>query len=283
MPRILITGKNSYVGNMTEKWLKQKEEDFIIDKISMRNDEWKKLDLGVYDSIIHVAGIAHNSSDKKLEDLYYSVNRDLTVELAKKAKEDGARQFIFLSSIIVYGTKNEVITKDTKPNPDNFYGESKLQGEEGILPLSAQDLNVVIIRPPMIYGIGSKGNYPLLAKLARIIPIFPQYENKRSMIHIDNLTEIIYHLILDKKAGIFHPQNKEPVKTSDMVKNISDFYGKKLYQTKLFNPIIRALSKINIVNKVFGNLYYEPNLSYYPVNYQINDLRQSIERTEGGN
>lgn len=281
MPRILITGKNSYVGNMTEKWLQQKEEDFTIDKISMRNDEWKKLDLGVYDSIIHVAGIAHNSSDKKLEDLYYSVNRDLTVELAKKAKEDGARQFIFLSSIIVYGTKNEVITKDTKPNPDNFYGESKLQGEEGILPLSAQDFNVVIIRPPMIYGKGSKGNYPKLSKLAKITPVFPDFPNRRSMMHIDMLSELIYLLIIKQKSGIFHPQNRDYVQVSNLVYIIAQVSGKRLITFKILNHLIRLLKSEKFVNKIFGNLIYDSSLSKIDFGeYQIYNFLKTIEKTE---
>lgn len=281
MPRILITGKNSYVGNMTEKWLQQKEEDLTIDKISMRNDEWKKLDLGVYDSIIHVAGIAHNSSDRKLEDLYYSVNRDLTIDLAKKAKEDGAKQFIFLSSIIVYGTKNEVITKETKPDPDNFYGDSKLQAEEGILPLSSNTFKVAIIRPPMIYGKGSKGNYPLLSKLSRITPCFPNYDNLRSMIFIKNLTELIRLIIINNSDGYYHPQNQTYVKTKNLVREISINDNKRVIFLKKINPIIKVIKQIGPFKKIFGNLYYEIELSdHFNNKYQIVEFRESIRLTE---
>src|SRR5699024_12834880 len=209
------TGKNSYIGGMFKKWVEQWADEYRVDEISVRGDEWKETDFSLYDSVFHVAGIAHVSSDPKLEEKYCQVNRDLTIEVAKKAKEDGVKQFIFMSSIIVYGTKNEFIDENTQPDPDNFYGESKLQAEQGILPLQDEQFDAAINRPPMIYGKGSKGNYPLLSKLARITPIFPDYDNQRSMLHIDNLTEFIRLIIDNDDAGVFFPQNEEYVQTSD--------------------------------------------------------------------
>lgn len=119
MRRILITGKNSYIGNSFKEWLAQWPEKYEVDEVETRDGIWREKSFEGYDSVLHVAGIAHNSSDPKLEDLYYQVNRDLTYEIAKKAKQEGVEHFVFMSSMIVYGTKNEVITKDTEPNPDN--------------------------------------------------------------------------------------------------------------------------------------------------------------------
>lgn len=280
MKRILITGENSYIGGKFTEWVAQWPDQYHVDEISVRDDKWKQADFSSYDSVYHVAGIAHNSSDPKLEDLYYEVNRDLTIEVAKKAKKDGVPQFVFMSSIIVYGTKTEFIDEDTKPNPDNFYGESKLQAEQGITTLQDKNFNIAIIRPPMIYGKGSKGNYPLLSKLAQFTPIFPDYDNQRSMLHIDNLTEFIRLIINNNDAGVFHPQNEEFVKTSDMVKTISEVHGKRLFQPKIFNPIIKPLMRINLVNKVFGNLVYSKSVSEYNEEYQIININQSIERSE---
>lgn len=280
MKRILITGENSYIGGKFTEWVAQWPDKYQVDEISVRDDKWKQADFSSYDSVYHVAGIAHNSSDPKLEDLYYEVNRDLTIEVAKKVKKDGVPQFVFMSSIIVYGTKNEFIDADTKPNPDNFYGESKLQAEEGILPLQDEDFNIAIIRPPMIYGKGSKGNYPLLSKLAQMTPIFPDYDNERSMLHIDNLTEFIRLVIENNDRGIFYPQNTEYVKTSEMVKVISEVHGKRLFQTKIFNSLIRPLTSINLVNKVFGNLRYDMELSNYKEDYRSCTLSESIQKTE---
>ena len=272
--KILITGKNSYIGGKFIEWLSQWPEEYHVDEISVRDDEWKQVDFSSYDSVYHVAGIAHNSSDPKLEDLYYEVNRDLTIEVAKKAKKDGVPQFVFMSSIIVYGTKTEFIEEDTKPNPDNFYGESKLQAEQGIIPLQDNNFNIAIIRPPMIYGKGSKGNYPLLSKLAQLTPVFPDYDNQRSMLHIDNLTEFIRLIIDNEDAGVYYPQNNEYVKTSDMVKVVSNIHNKKIYQMTLLNPIIRKLTKFNLVNKVFGNLPYDLKMSRYKKNIKSEVLKK---------
>jgi len=280
MKKILITGKTSYIGGMFTEWVAQWPDKYEVDTISVRGDEWRELDFSSYDTIFHVAGIAHVSSNPELEEKYFKVNRDLTIEVAKKAKADSVNQFIFMSSIIVYGTKNEFIDAKTKPNPDNFYGESKIQAEEGIRPLQSDNFNVAIIRPPMIYGKDSKGNYPLLSKLAQLTPIFPDYDNQRSMLHIDNLTEFIRLIIDNEDKGIFYPQNEEYVKTSDMVKIISNVHNKRIFQTRLFNPIIRPLTKINLVNKVFGNLAYDMELSDYKNKYQIRNFEDTIHYTE---
>lgn len=283
MRKILITGKNSYIGNMFTQWVEQWSDDYQVDEISVHGDDWKQKDFSTYDTVFHVAGIAHVSSDPELEDKYFKVNRDLTVEVAKKAKANGVSQFVFMSSIIVYGTQNEFIDEHTKPNPDNFYGESKLQAEKGILPLQDEKFNVAIIRPPMIYGKGSKGNYPLLSKLAQTTPIFPDYDNQRSMLHIDNLTEFIRIIIDNNDVGKFYPQNEEYVKTSDMVRVISEVHNKEMFQTRLFNPIIRFLTKVNLVNKVFGNLTYDMKLSDYQTNFRTRNFIETIESTEKKN
>lgn len=281
MKRILITGKNSYIGTSVENWLMKEPDKYIVDTIDLKDGSWKTKDFSSYDVVFHVAGIAHVSTDPKMEDLYYKVNRDLTIETAEKAKADGVKQFIFMSSIIVYGDIQGMITKDTSPNPSNFYGKSKLQAEEGIQVLSDDSFKVVILRPPMIYGKGSKGNYPLLSKYAKIIPIFPNIDNRRSMLHIDNLCEFVKLMIDYEETGMFFPQNSETVRTSDMVKEIARVHGKKMWLTTLFNPALRLFKDVNIVNKVFGNLVYEKTMSDYPLaNYQVRSFKETIELTE---
>ena len=286
MKRILITGANSYIGTSFEKWMAQWPEEYQVDSVGMRNGEWKELDFSSYDTIFHVAGIAHQDAKADQEDLYYKVNRDLTVEVAQKAKAEGVKQFIFMSSMIVYGASSKIgetkiITRDTVPEPINFYGNSKLQAEQGILPLQSEGFDVVVIRPPMIYGKGSKGNYPLLAKFSKFMPIFPNVDNQRSMLHIDNLTEFIRLIINYQERGIFFPQNKEYVKTSEMVKIIATVKGKKIWLTKFFNPILVGLGgNVNVINKVFGSLLYSQDISYYKHDYQLNDLKASIINTE---
>ena len=159
MKKILITGANSYIGTSLEKYLSQWPKDYQIDTIDMVDGSWKNKDFSSYDVVFHVAGIAHSDTgkiSKEKEKLYRSVNTDLTIETAKKAKSEGIKQFIFMSSAIVYGNsapigKKKIITKDTVPSPANAYGDSKLQAEKGIIPLMDDKFKVVVLRPPMIY------------------------------------------------------------------------------------------------------------------------------------
>lgn len=284
MKKILITGSSSYVGTSLQKWLKNYPGKYLIDSISLRNDLWKKKDFSEYDVVLHMAGIAHVSSDPKMEETYYKVNRDLTIETAEKSKEEGVKQFIFMSSIIVYGdssSNKRVINKNTVPTPSNFYGNSKLEAEEGIKPLENNEFKVVIIRPPMIYGKGSKGNYPKLSKVAQKLPVFPDIRNQRSMLHIDNLCEFIRFMIDNEESGLFFPQNREYVNTSEMVKLIANVHGKKIILTRIFNLVLGIIGrKVGIVNKIFGNLVYEQSLSEYKEEYRIKTLRESIIDTE---
>lgn len=286
MKRILITGANSYIGTSFEKWVAQWLEDYQVETVGTRNGEWKELDFSPYDVVFHVAGIAHQDAKADQEELYYKVNRDLTIEIAEKAKAEGVKQFIFMSSMIVYGASSKIgetkiITRDTVPEPINFYGNSKLQAEQGILPLQADGFNVVVIRPPMIYGKDSKGNYPLLAKFAKITPVFPNIENKRSMLHIDNLCEFIKIMIDQNEAGTYFPQNREYVKTSELVRTIAQIQGKGIKLTKLLNPLIQKATKFGVINKVFGSLVYDKSMSDdYCDTYQIRSFIESIEVTE---
>lgn len=259
MKKILITGANSYIGTSFEKWLKQWTEEYSIDTVDMKDGAWKKKSFSGYDVVFHVAGIAHIKETKENVPLYYKVNRDLVYEVAKKAKAYGVEQFIFLSSMSVYGMEKGVISKDTVPAPKSNYGKSKLQAEELIAPLQDATFNIAVLRPPMLYGPGCKGNYVRLEKFALKSPIFPDIKNKRSMIYIDNLCEFVKQIIDDESSGLFFPQNDEYTCTSDMVREIAEAHGKKIHMTKLFNPLLRVL-KVSTVNKVFGDLVYEKEI-----------------------
>lgn len=296
MKKVLITGAGSYIGTSVKNWLDQYPEQYQVDEIDMKDNEWREQDFSPYDVVFHVAGLAHADIGKVTEEekaMYYNINRDLTVETARKAKAEGVRQFIFMSSIIVYGSSGKigsrkVITKDTQPIPDNFYGDSKLQAENGIRPLTDERFTVTILRPPMIYGKGSRGNYPMLSKMAQILPAFPNIENERSILYIGNLCEFVRLIIDIEKGGILFPQNEAYAQTSDMVKIIAQVHRKNLRLTGMFNWLVVLLGKMvgkigNLANKAFGNLIYDKNMSSYMElgkNYQIFSLQESINLTE---
>ncbi len=293
MKKVLITGANSYIGTSFENWIKDNAPDITTDTIDMVGDAWKTADFRGYDAVFHVAGIAHADVGKVTEEqkaLYYKVNADLTGACAKKAKAEGVKQFVFMSSIIVYGEsagigKERVITKDTPLTPANFYGDSKVKAEEKLQELSDEKFKVVVLRPPMIYGKGSKGNYPLLSKMAGKLPFFPNVNNQRSMLYVGNLCKFIACIIQRGEEGIFFPQNNEYVTTSNMVKIIAKVKGRKIWMTRLFNGLLRLMGKVGgkiggLVNKAFGNIVYEKSLSEYEFEYQIYGLEESIYLTE---
>jgi nucleoside-diphosphate-sugar epimerase len=282
MKKILITGANSYIGTSLEKWLNQYPDKYSVDTIDMIDGSWKEKDFARYDVVFHVAGIAHIKESKKNGYLYYMVNRDLAYETAQKAKSEGVKQFIFLSTMSVYGIDNGVIDKNTPERPKSAYGKSKLEAEELIEVLSDDSFTVAILRPPMVYGKGCKGNYPRLVKLALMTPVFPEVDNKRSMIYIDNLSEFVKQLIDNCSGGLFFPQNAEYVNTSKMVRLISEAHGKKVKLTKLFNPLLKLVN-LSTTKKLFCDLVYEMSMSDYINNYRVCGLKHSVILTEGVN
>lgn len=283
MKKILITGENSYIGTSFKRWLQQWPQNYSVDTVDMIGNGWKNKSFAGYDVVLHVAGIVHIKETLKNAELFYRVNRDLAFEVAKKAKVDEVNQFIFLSTMSVYGLEQGVIKRNSTEHPQSHYGRSKLQAEKLLGTLEDPTFKIAILRPPMIYGRGCKGNYPRLAKIAGIMPIFPEVKNQRSMIYIDNLCEFIRLLIDDGRSGLFFPQNKEYVCTADMVKLIAESHGNRIRMTRLFNPLVILLIPFSTtLKKVFGNLVYDKNLtqSYPAERYNVVGFADSIRLTE---
>lgn len=282
MKRILITGANSYIGKSVEQWLNKTPEEFIVDTVDTLNDNWKKANFANYDVVFHVAGIAHVDAKKSMESLYYKVNRDLTIEIATHAKKCGVKQFIFMSSMIVFHEsktlKYEVINKDTKPKPNGFYGNSKLEAEMEINKLVDDKFKVVNLRPPMIYGPNAKGNFIRLVKLATITPVFPEFHNKRSMLYIDNLCEFVKQIIVKEKNGTFYPVNKQLADTVDIVKYFANANNHKLFVWKWLNVFVYLGSPfIQPLNKMFGTYYYDEELTKVDFEYQVVSQKDSFK------
>lgn len=291
MINILVTGANSYIGTSFANYLAepQFEGKYQVDTLDMIGDAWKSYDFSKYDSVYHVAGIAHSDNGPISEErakLYYAVNTDLTVACATKAKQAGVKQFIFMSSAIVYGDsapigKRKLITRETPVDPANCYGDSKVQAENGLRPLDCDTFKVVILRPPMIFGKNSKGNYPLLSKLSQKLPVFPKVQNERSMLYIGNLVEFVRLMIENEEQGTFWPQNPQYSNTSDVIAKIAAAHGKHVVLIPGFGWALRLMSHLTgLVNKAFGNLSYDQQMSVYKEPYQKYSLEEAIEKTE---
>jgi UDP-glucose 4-epimerase len=279
LKRVLITGKNSYVGTNVEKWLMKEPSQYYVESISVRDDRWRDFDFSTFDVVLHVAGIAHIKESKKNESIYFRINRDLTLEIAKKAKNSNVKQFIFMSSMSVYGIDSGLINKKTTPKPITAYGKSKLEAEAVLSSLNANTFKVSILRPPMIYGKKSPGNYSKLSRIVNFIPIFPKITNRRSMLFIYNLAEFVKYLVKFEKNGLFFPQNKEYVNTSDLVYKISRLKKKKIIFIKTFNVIIKN-SNFNFAKKLFHDLYYDQSMSKHEWKYVLYNFEKSIEISE---
>lgn len=293
--RVLITGAGSYIGDSFAAYAKEYYPvNFTIDTVDMLDPGWREKNFSSYDAVFHVAGIAHadvGKVDEETRRKYYAVNTDLAIRTAEKAREEGVKQFILMSSMIIYGEsasygKEKTIDEHTSPAPANFYGDSKWQADRKVRMLAADDFRVAVLRPPMIYGRGSRGNYPILAKLARKLPVFPDVENRRSMLYIDNLCEFLCKLMLLGEGGIYFPQNGEYTRTSEMVRQIAEAAGKRIWVTKLLMPAVVIGSHVpgkvsGLVDKAFGNAAYSQNISVYEgLEYQKVSLSESIRRTE---
>lgn len=297
MKRILILGENSYIGCSFASYARQNYSGSLqVDKISLRGDEWKKTDWNGYDAVLNVTGKAHadigNLTESEKQE-YYTVNCELACAAAEKAIAEGVGQYIYLSSIIVYGDSSNVkhplhITKETRPSPSNFYGDSKWQAEqklEKVFKESHTEAKLAIVRPPMIYGKESKGNFRMLTGLAGKTPIFPKVKNERSMLYIENLSEFLCLLAKSGKGGIFLPQNEDYVSTAEMVREIGRANGKKIRLCAWLVPFVWLAWKMpgkigGMVKKAFGSLTIDLELSRQGIDgYQKYGLRESVRRS----
>ena len=287
--RVLITGARSYIGTSVRNYLNQWPEDYQVDVMDLRGDTWSGKSFAEYDSIFHVAGIAHQDSGKISQDRreqYFSVNTKLCASVAEKARDSGVKQFIFMSSMSVYRGEGSLkqpvfIQKCTYPTPKGVYAKSKLEAENLLEKLQNKNFAVCILRPPMIYGKGCKGNYRLLSKWARTLPFFPDMQNERSMLYVGNLCTFVKFMIDDQSQGLFFPQNAEYVSTSKMVVEIANVHGKAIHLTRVFNGILSMLSgKVSMIDKAFGNLMYDKNMSTYGKAYQLTGFLDSIIESE---
>ena len=290
MKRILITGINSYLGKCFKRYI-EGFPGYSTVSISMRDGSWRDEDFTGIDTVFHVAGLAHSDNGRISAEkarMYYSINTDLTEELAGKAKAEGVHQFIFMSSAIVYGDSAPVgerrrIERGTMCSPANAYGDSKLQAEYRLKKLADERFRVAILRPPMIYGPGCKGNYPVLSLFAQHLHFFPRVDNERSMLFVGNLMAFVKLMIDNDEEGTFFPQNAEYSNTSELVRMIAQAHGRRIRLVGGLTGLLKVMGAFTgLVNKAFGSLSYDMALSDYPGgDYRKYTLQESIEITEG--
>lgn len=262
---VLIAGKGSYIGSHVKEYLSS-DPRYTVIELDMIGDEWKNFDFSPYDVVYQVAGIAHQRETNQNAHLYYEVNRDLAVAVAEKAKAAGVTQFIYMSSMSVYGLEEskDLINLHTPTNPSTNYGKSKLQAEEKLARLADEHFKLSFLRPPMVYGEGAPGNLDKLYKAVRKVHVFPTVRNERSSISIDNLCDGIKKTIEEGYEGVILLQDSKYRCTTEIIRKEMKAEGVKVHFTSVFNPAVKMMvGKIGLATKAFGDLRYEENKDAY--------------------
>lgn len=278
MKQVYIIGKNGYIASSFALWLKQRPETYAVRTIPARGFVPETFDFSQADVVVFAAGIAHLSSKDAKDAPYAAVNCDMAVSTAQKAAQDGVGQFLYLSSMSVYGVDSGAIDQHTSLSPKNAYGRSKQMAEEQLSQLRSPQFRVCILRPPMVYGTNCRGNYQTLRRIACSVPVFPVVNNRRSMIYIDNLCAWMQWAIDTRSAGLLLPQDPFYVDTSEMVRLIAEAHGKKKVLIPGFGKLLSALP-VSAAKKAFGSLYYANSAEDHSV---VRTLEEAIARTEGG-
>lgn len=276
---ILIFGAGSFIGNHYCKALKDRGHKVVV--IDATKVKPKEIDFTGIDTVINVAGIAHIDITPDMEELFYRVNTDLAVDLCHEAKEHGVKQYVYMSSMNVFGDTTERIYSRKQENPKSFYGRSKWLADKRIHELENEKFKVASVRPPVVYGKGCKGNFTVLLKLSKFLFIFPSFKNIKSMIYIDNLCNFMCELVENGNGGYFHPQNTEYTSITEIVTEIRMAMGKKTIIIGGFEWLIKILMKVSHkIERAFANDYYDVDFSRYNANtYCTINFKESIKKS----
>lgn len=253
MTRVLITGANSFIGTNFIKYSRFRD----VDQVSLHETLPGDIDFSKFDVVLHLAAIVHKT--KKFPDKhFFKVNRDLCLQVAEISKKAGVKQFIFLSTLKVYGDsvpKNHLRNEDSECFPEDAYGRSKYEAEVGLKKLESTGFTVSLIRTPLVYGEGVKANMISLIRLVERFPVLPlgNVDNKRNFTYTENLVGFIDQIIIKRASGTFITMDDNAVSTTELVKYLSESLGKKVKLFRLPQVIIRL--GIRLVPLVFERLF----------------------------
>ena len=280
--KILIVGKNSFIGRGVSDWIRGNEPQTQVDAISVRDDSWQGMDLSGYDAVLFAAAIVHHPEVKDW-DTYERVNVQLPLRFARYAKEQGVGQFIFLSTVSVYQSRRSLpkgawIGEDTPLAPATMYGKSKLLAENGLRALANDRFCVSIIRPTYVYGQGCRGRHVAVqAMLARRLPLLPNaFENvAMGMVYIDNLAALCAMAAKSGCSGVYHAQDAQPMSTAQILHTLAP-EKKQIRCQWLLRPFVR----LSVVRRLFGGTAYTEALAKCPLGeYRLISMEEALHRT----
>ena len=287
MKKVMLIGIGGYIGGKFTEYINKNYPGWQIDAVDSMNRKWVEADFHGYDAVYNVSGLAHANARQGSEEQYYAVNGQLPIDVATKTKNEGVPMFVQMSSQIVYGDmsglgEEKIITAETIPSEPTIYGKSKMMAERGLQKLVDDTFQIAIIRPPLIYSEFARDNFPRLVNFAMKMPVFPKLENRQSMVYVDNLCELICLIIENNKGGIYYPQQECYIEVSKIVADIAKAVGNKMWQTRIFNPVLRLLSivpQLGFIHKAFGSIVYDMELSnHFDGRYRVVSYEESIRR-----
>ena len=268
MKKLLITGSSGFVGKYFINKYKNKYE---IKTFSFLKDDIRTLDCKDVDVVFYLSALVHQMGGASCEE-YERVNVTQTLQLAKKAKESGVKQFVFMSTVKVYGEETDSkYSENSICNPEDEYGKSKLKAELELQKLEDKDFKISIIRTPIVYGYGVKANIKSLINLVNKVPLLPfgKIENKRSMVYIGNLCHLVDEVITQQKSGIFLTSDDQPLSTSRLIELMAKNLDKKVYLVKIsfFESLLKIL-KPSFHKRLYGSLEVDNTITKQKLNLQ---------------
>lgn len=274
---LMITGASGFIGtNFIERY-KEKYNIVPVDLLKIKPEE---IEFKNVDTVLHLAALVHQMNGAPREK-YFEINTELTRKIAEVAKKNKVKHFVFYSTVKVYGydgdlyNHNFVLNEYSKCNPINDpYGESKWEAEKILGEIESDNFIVSVIRPPMVYGKGVKGNMETLIKLIKKLPILPfdYTKNRRSFVNIDNLFYLTSLVIDKEKEGIFLPLDEKSLSLKEMIEGIEEGLKIKRIKVPMIQPFFWILTKIkpNIMVRLYGSLQFDNSetrekLEYIPL------------------
>ncbi len=259
---ILITGIHGFVGSNLVIALGKQYALYGLDIMVpekegvMKTFLWKDIEEGTssknlpkFDTIIHLAGKAHDTKNQSAAQAYFDINIGLTQKIFDFFLKSSAKKFIFFSSVKAASDSvvGDILTENVIPAPIGPYGESKIRAEEYILNKLTDDKQVYILRPCMIHGPGNKGNLNLLYNVVKKGIPWPlgAFENRRSFTSIDNLCYVVEGLLTkDVPSGIYHMGDDEAMSTNELITIICEVMGNKPHIWKINRGIMEGCARL---------------------------------------
>ncbi len=280
MKKVVITGEKGYLSNAIFDRLSL-DQSLTSLKISLRGEGLNEANLNGVEVIIHPVGITPSKAKQNSD--YYDINTNLTKQLSIKAKAQGVKHFIYISTMAVYGKTQSIdlnegtVDEATECNPDSDYGKSKLLAEEHLRSLEDENFKVAIIRVPSIYAKGQTEYLDQYKYLAQKLPFIPKVfpNNYKSAIGIDNLAELIYLTVIENYSGIICPDDGK-YSAVDYCKAI---FPKKKVSTFVGKLIEVFLGRNGRILDYYGAIRYAESMTnVFDGKYRALTLEQGVKK-----